>query len=41
MQAAWSVDFSVDFHNDFCLSERDMDAMRFSLSHEIVNGREA
>ena len=39
LQAAWSVDLSVDFHSEFLISQRDMDGMRFTLSHEIINGR--
>jgi len=39
LQSAWSVDLSVDFHSEFLISQREMDGMRFTLSHEIINGR--
>ena len=39
MNAHWDVDFTVDFGDEFMLSQRDRDAMRFMLSHDIIGGR--
>mmetsp|Transcript_83633 Transcript_83633/g.166972 ORF Transcript_83633/g.166972 Transcript_83633/m.166972 type:complete len:165 (-) Transcript_83633:1987-2481(-) len=39
MQATWDVDFTVDFRDEFLTSQRDLDAMRFALSHDIINGK--
>ena len=35
----WNADLSVDLRDEFGLSERVMDGIRFSISHEIVSGR--
>ena len=36
----WNADLSVDLRDEFGLSERVMDGIRFSISHEIVSGRQ-
>lgn len=38
MNAAWDADFTCDFRDQFLTSQRDLDAMRFKLSHDIING---
>ena len=35
----WDADLSSDIRDEYGLSERMMDGIRFDFSHEVVNGR--
>ena len=39
MGRVWDADLSVDVRDEYALSERIMDGIRFDISHETNNGR--
>ena len=39
LASIWDADLSVDMRDQYGLSERIMDGIRFDLSHEVINGR--
>eukprot|EP00966_Prymnesium_polylepis_P060458 1402729-Prymnesium_polylepis.1 len=39
MGRVWDADLSVNVRDEYALSERIMDGIRFGISHETINGR--
>jgi hypothetical protein len=37
--SVWNADLSVDMRDEYGLSERNMDGIRFDMSHDSINGR--